>query len=76
MKTTMLLDDELVRKARELIGIKEKTALVHAGLRALIAQEAARRPFLAWLRSLCRLATLSHGRARRSSKSTGYSASG
>jgi Arc/MetJ family transcription regulator len=39
----MILDEALVSKARELTGIKEKTALVHAALRALIAREASRR---------------------------------
>jgi Arc/MetJ family transcription regulator len=43
MRTTMNLDDALVERARELTGIEEKTALVHEGLRALIAREAARR---------------------------------
>jgi Arc/MetJ family transcription regulator len=43
MRTTLILDDELVREARELTGIEEKTALVHAGLRELIAKNAARR---------------------------------
>ena len=43
MRTTLILRDDLVRKASELTGIPEKTALVHAGLEALIAREAARR---------------------------------
>jgi Arc/MetJ family transcription regulator len=43
MRTTMILDETLVSKARELTGIKEKTALVHAALEALIAREASRR---------------------------------
>ena len=43
MRTTMILDEGLVSRARELTGIKEKTALVHAALEALIAREAARR---------------------------------
>lgn len=43
MRTTLNLDDDLVREARRLSGIDEKTALVHEGLRALIAREAARR---------------------------------
>jgi Arc/MetJ family transcription regulator len=43
MRTTLLLRDDLVRKASELTGIAGKTALVHAGLEALIAREAARR---------------------------------
>lgn len=38
-----ILKDELVRKAAKLTGIEEKTALVHAGLEALIAREPARR---------------------------------
>ena len=37
------MEDNLVDRARELTGIDEKTALVRAGLRALIAQESARR---------------------------------
>ncbi|MCL4795559.1 MAG: type II toxin-antitoxin system VapB family antitoxin [Bryobacteraceae bacterium] len=43
MRTTLILDDRLVERARELSGVQEKTALVHAGLEALIAREAARR---------------------------------
>jgi Arc/MetJ family transcription regulator len=43
MRTTLILRDDLVRKAAELTGIEEKTALVHAGLEALVAREAARR---------------------------------
>jgi Arc/MetJ family transcription regulator len=39
----MILDDRLIDRARELTGVKEKTALVHAGLEALIARESARR---------------------------------
>jgi len=43
MRTTLILDDDLVAQARELTGIEEKTALVRAGLEALIARAAARR---------------------------------
>jgi len=43
MRTTLILDDDLIQRAREATGILEKTALVHAGLNALIAREAARR---------------------------------
>ena len=43
MRTTLILDDALVAKARSLTGIKEKTAMVRAGLEALIARESARR---------------------------------
>ena len=43
MRTTLILDDELVERARRLTGLKEKTAVVHAGLEALIAQRSAHR---------------------------------
>ena len=43
MRTTLILNDELLERARELSGIEEKTALVHAGLEALVAREAAKR---------------------------------
>ena len=43
MKTTLNIDDRLLAEARRLTRIEEKTALVHAGLEALIAQAAARR---------------------------------
>jgi len=43
MRTTLNLDDALVSEARKLTGIDEKTALIHAGLHALIARAAAER---------------------------------
>ncbi|HZF07275.1 MAG TPA: type II toxin-antitoxin system VapB family antitoxin [Thermoanaerobaculia bacterium] len=43
MRTTLILDDELVAKAKQLSGLREKTAVVHAGLQALIARESALR---------------------------------
>jgi Arc/MetJ family transcription regulator len=43
MRTTLIIDDSLLEAARELTGIDEKTALVRAGLEALIEREAARR---------------------------------
>ncbi len=43
MRTTLILNDDLVAKARDLTGLSEKTALVHEGLRALIARAAAHR---------------------------------
>ena len=43
MRTTLILDDRLIQHARDLTGVHEKTALVHEGLRALIARESARR---------------------------------
>ena len=42
MRTTIILDDRLIDRARKLTGIKEKTALVHHGLEMLIARESAR----------------------------------
>ena len=42
MRTTLILDDKLLERAREVTGIKEKTAVVHEGLKALISREAAR----------------------------------
>lgn len=43
MRTTLNIDDDLLAKAMQLTGIKEKTALVHAGLKALVSRESARR---------------------------------
>lgn len=43
MRATVNLDDELLSEARRLTGIRERTALIHAGLRALIERESARR---------------------------------
>jgi Arc/MetJ family transcription regulator len=43
MRSTLNIDDEMLRKAAELTGEKEKTALVRMGLEALIARESARR---------------------------------
>jgi len=43
MRSTLNVDDELITRARNLTGIQEKTALIHAGLEALIARETARR---------------------------------
>jgi Arc/MetJ family transcription regulator len=43
MRTTFNLDDELLDEAQRLTGMTERTALIHAGLRALIERESARR---------------------------------
>ncbi len=43
MRTTLILDPSLVAMAQDLSGIREKTAVLHEGLRALIARESARR---------------------------------
>lgn len=42
MRTTLILDDDLIKEAGQLTGIQEKTALVHKGLKELIARESAR----------------------------------
>ena len=43
MRTTLNIDDSLLRDAAKLTGVKEKTSLVRLGLEALIAKESARR---------------------------------
>jgi len=43
MKTTLNIDETIMKRASELTGIKEKTSLVRLGLQALIAQESSRR---------------------------------
>jgi len=43
MRTTLIIDDELLKRARKLSGIEEKTSLVRAGLEALIARESGKR---------------------------------
>ncbi len=43
MRTTLNIDDELLREAQRLTRLTEKTAVIHAGLEALIARESARR---------------------------------
>ncbi|HYR92420.1 MAG TPA: type II toxin-antitoxin system VapB family antitoxin [Terriglobia bacterium] len=43
MRTTLNIDDDLLKKAARLSGVDEKTSLVKLGLEALIARESARR---------------------------------
>ncbi len=43
MRTTLNIDDELLKKASYLTGIKEKTMLVREGLEALVLMESYRR---------------------------------
>ncbi len=43
MRTTLNLDDALLEEALRLSGLDEKTAVIHEGLKALIAREKARR---------------------------------
>jgi Arc/MetJ family transcription regulator len=43
MRTTITLDDELVRTAQEFTGVTEKTVLIREALKSLIEREASRR---------------------------------
>ena len=43
MRTTVIIKDDVLKRAAELTGIKGKTALIHAGLQALIEQKARER---------------------------------
>lgn len=43
MRTTIALDDDLVRIAQEFTGVDEKATLIREALKALIERESARR---------------------------------
>lgn len=43
MRTTVAIDDELLAKAQEYTGVKEKSALLNQALKAFVEREAARR---------------------------------
>ena len=43
MRTTLSIDDTLLAKAMVLTGVKERSALVREGLKALIERESAKR---------------------------------
>jgi Arc/MetJ family transcription regulator len=43
MRTTLVLDDELLAMAQEYTGLREKSAVVREALKALVEREAARR---------------------------------
>jgi Arc/MetJ family transcription regulator len=43
MRTTLVIDDDLLDRAQALIGPMDKTALVREALKALIQRESARR---------------------------------
>ncbi len=43
MRTTIVLDDELLEKAQSLTQVKEKSTLVREALKALIERESAKR---------------------------------
>jgi len=43
MRTTINLDDALLDEAQRVTGLRERTALIREGLKALIERESARR---------------------------------
>lgn len=43
MRTTLNIDEHLIKRAGKLTGVQEKTQLVRLGLEALISREAAKR---------------------------------
>lgn len=43
MRTTLNIDDSLIKKVSKLTGIKEKTTMVKLGLEALLAMESSKR---------------------------------
>ena len=43
MRTTLAIDDDLLAKAQEYTGLREKSALIREALTALVQREAARR---------------------------------
>jgi Arc/MetJ family transcription regulator len=43
MRTTLALDDDLLTRAQDLTGLREKSAIVREALKALIERESARR---------------------------------
>ncbi len=43
MRTTIIIEDDLFKKASELTGVKEKKALIKRALEALIALESSKR---------------------------------
>jgi Arc/MetJ family transcription regulator len=43
MRTTVNLDEKLVEEAMRVSGVRERTAVIHEGLKALVSRESARR---------------------------------
>jgi len=43
VRTTIDIDEALLREAERITGVSERTALIHDGLKALIERESARR---------------------------------
>jgi Arc/MetJ family transcription regulator len=46
MRTTVTLDDDLIKRAEELTGLTERSAILREALRALVSRESARRLIL------------------------------
>jgi metal-responsive CopG/Arc/MetJ family transcriptional regulator len=46
MRTTVTIDDELLKRAHNLTGIKERSVLIRTALEDFVAKEAARRLIL------------------------------
>ncbi len=66
MRTTLNIDDELFADAKRLSGLNGKTAIVRAGLEALVALESARR-LAALGSSMPRLKKAGRRRSRKAS---------
>ena len=43
MRTTLNIDDRILKRAAEITGVTEKTSLVRMGLEALVSMESAKR---------------------------------
>ncbi len=43
MRTTLNIDDRILRRAADITGVKAKTSLVRMGLEALVSLESAKR---------------------------------
>jgi hypothetical protein len=43
MRTTLNIDDRILRRAADMTGVKEKTSLVRMGLETLVSLESAKR---------------------------------
>jgi len=43
VRTTLILDDDLVAQAQDFTGLRERSALIHEALKALIERESALR---------------------------------
>jgi Arc/MetJ family transcription regulator len=43
MRTTVAIDDDLLAKAQEYTGLREKSAVIREALKALVEREAGRR---------------------------------